>query len=250
MDRSSKSTGTQAPRIDAAPLRKPGIGKPAMTSMPAFQPVRKKKWSDAQFAQSRKFWEKKAARQFRQLDARRVRAEDTFMQGLPAARSAELRQHSEMKLVSRNRPMPNATMSMLPSPAATRNYADVMRDVSEFLDPRAPVRSTFNEGGPQLIQQFQSPGVGTVTRRVGVDVEPSEHVRKLRPHLNLQTQHNGVVQKGPGLADPHHPVRSFDPFRGSGRGPAHPLQGQLAPDERRAFMERHLHSQGIPIERE
>jgi len=229
------------------PVRKPGIGRPETSSLPAFQPVRKKGWSDAQFAQSKKFWEKKSARQFRELDARRVRAENTFMGQLPQARKVEP-QLSDMKPVTRSKvaPMPNANMSVLPSRMATKGYKEVMSDIGDFLNPNAPVRSKFNDGGPQLIQQFTDPGGVSVTRRVGVDVEPSGHVQSLRPHLNLQTQYDGTIQGG-ALQDPHHPVRNFDPFGGAR---SHPLKAMLTSDERRAFMERYIHSLGIPIKRE
>jgi hypothetical protein len=46
----------------------------------------------------------------------------------------------------------------------------------------------------------------TVTKRVGFDLNPnSAHVKELGPHLNLQTQIDGVVQKGT-LKDPHIPI--------------------------------------------
>lgn len=251
MDSSKKRKQTIAPVQTDTPKMKLGIGKPELSPFKPFQPVKKKGWSGAQWEQSKKFWEKKnlkTERQFKALDARRIKAEDTFMSSLSQARKAELTQLSAMKLVTRSKEkqMPDATMSVLPAKAATKRYKDVMSDIGSFLDPKARVRSKFNEGGPQLIQQFTDQHGVSVTRRVGVDVEPSGHVQSLRPHLNLQTQHNGVIQGGP-LQDPHHPIRSFDPFRGPGN---HPLQGKLTSDEKRAFMERYIRSLGTPIERE
>lgn len=221
---------------------KPGIGQ-AETTFKPYQPPKRKSWSNAQWEQSKKFWEKKNSREFKAITTRRIKAENTFLAGQVESRRSELQQIAAMRVISgaRVNPMPQPDRSLLPAPEATKRYKDVMADIGSFLDPTAPVRSTFNAGGPQLIQQFNALGNIAVTRRVGVDVEASPHVEQLRPHLNLQTQHNGTIQHG-ALQDPHHPVASFDPFRG------HPLQG-LNAEEKRGFMERYIRSMGIPVQR-
>lgn len=68
-----------------------------------------------------------------------------------------------------------------------------------------PVRSIDEKTGVQFIQEFTENGQ-KVTKRVGFDLNPnSSHVKQLGPHLNLQTQINGKIQKG-ALADPHIPI--------------------------------------------
>jgi hypothetical protein len=227
-----------------------GIGQPESLPPPQLsQPVRKRGWTDKQWEQSQQYWQKQHQKAVQALSTRRVIAENTFISNIPQARKAELTRLSDMKLVTRPKDtqMPNG-ISPQPAPQATRRYKDVMSDIGDFLDPKANVQSKFNKGGPQFIQNFTQNSV-SVTRRLGVDVEPSAHVQSLSPHLNLQTQHNGVIQGG-ALQDPHHPIRSFDPFaQGRPSAAAHPLAG-LKSDERRAFAERYIHSLGIPIKRE
>lgn len=251
MNGNKKPTQQLAPMQSESP-KKLGIGKPASLPPQPSQPVRKRRWTDKQWAQSQQFQQKQhqqAVRKFETLNARREVAENTFMSNLPLARKTELAQLSDMKLITRSKekPMPHGTMPA-PSPQATKRYKDVVSDIGNFLDPKASVRSRFNDGGPQFIQNFDHNGV-SVTRRVGVDVEPSAHVQSLNPHLNLQTQHNSVIQGGT-LQDPHHPIHSFDPFaQDPQKATAHPLQG-LKSDERRAFAERYIQSLGIPVKRE
>lgn len=242
---------------------KAGIGQREQGPFEPFKPVKKRGWSNAQWEQSQKFWEKKNQKVERRINAQnahRLNAENKFMANLPQQRKNELSELASHKLVSGGKegPMPNAQGVVPPNPNATRHYKEVMQDISTFLDPHAPVRSKFNEGGPQLIQPLPNQW----SRRVGVDVEPSGHVQSLKPHLNLQTQHQGTIQGGD-LTDPHHPIQSFDPFHTSANHPLkrgdqptlqpgdqHPLQGKLTSDEKRAFMERYLRSNGTPIKRE
>lgn len=251
MNSDKKPTRTLAP-MHSVSAKKLGIGKPESLPPQLSQPVRKRGWTDKQWDQSQQYWQKqhqKAVQKFEALSTRRVNAENTFISNLPQARKAELTRLSDMKLVTRPKDtqMPHG-ITPPPAPQATRRYKDVMSDIGDFLEPTANVRSKFNDGGPQFIQNFIYNSV-SVTRRVGVDVEPSAHVQSLRPHLNLQTQHNGVIQGG-ALQDPHHPIHSFDPFaQGPRSATAHPLAG-LKSDERRAFAERYIHSLGIPIKRE
>jgi hypothetical protein len=57
--------------------------------------------------------------------------------------------------------------------------------------------------GVQFIQSSVDGTGQTVTKRVGFDLNPAfPHVQKTGPYLNLQTQVDGVIQKG-ALADPH-----------------------------------------------
>lgn len=265
MDQGKKPKGTFAPLPIAEP-RKPGIGKPPFAPIQRTEPIKKRNWTSSQWEQSKQFAVKKEQKILRQenaLDGRRVGVENAFLSKLPQARQAELSQLSDMKLVSRPKPMPTPGLGVIPVPpklTATKNYKDVMSDIGSFLDPKASVRSKFNDGGPQMIQQFTNETGVKVTRRVGIDVEPSSHVQGLNPHLNLQTQHNGTIQDGV-LADPHSPIRSVDPFVRAPIGPGqwrnlrpeqrsvHPLMG-LTSDEKRGFAERYIHSLGIPIKRE
>jgi hypothetical protein len=207
----------------------------------------RKRWTPAQQAQSDRFWAKKnarvAARQESQelnLRRRQARAEAAKW----PSRAQELEQVKGARLVRglEGGAMPARTGALVtPKPEATVGYSGLVERIGDFLHPQHPVRSVFNDGGPQFIQQFND-GQHDVTRRVGVDVEPSSHVGKLKPHLNLQTQHAGKIQDGP-LADPHLPLADTDPF------PArHPLHG-LHPEERRQFIERYLGSRGIPLAR-
>lgn len=122
-------------------------------------------------------------------------------------------------------------------------YRNVMEQSAAFLSPDHPVRSVDQPNGPQFIQEFETP-THEETRRVGADVvKGNPHVDKLKPHLNLQTQHDGAIQGG-ALADPHHAVASAEPFPAQ-----HPLSG-ITPDERREFMERYLTSSGLKVARD
>jgi hypothetical protein len=125
------------------------------------------------------------------------------------------------------------------------DYGEMMASASGFLSDEHPVRSVFNSGGPQFIQEFDQDAT-KVTRRVGIDVEPSAHVQKLGPHLNLQTQHDGTIMDEDGLEDPHEAVSST----ASPHIPT-PDHGQLAltSEERRKFMERYLLAEGHDIRR-
>ena len=252
MNKGGKRTQTVSSTKSTAPKLRSGIGRPKVELPKPFHPTRKKNWSDKQWQQSQKFWAKKNKRvesHARSVHQKTINSEDRFIAGQRAVRGAELKKISDMKLVSQARQdkMPNTTTPVAPSPGATKDYKEVVGHIGDFLKPGTPVRSTFNEGGAQLIQQFKNQEGKDVTRRVGVDVEDSSHVRKLKPHLNLQTQIGGKVQQDEPLKDPHHPVRSFDPFAGPRN---HPLKGKLTSDERRAFMERYVRSLGTPVERE
>jgi len=82
---------------------------------------------------------------------------------------------------------------------------DALGKASEFLKDGVPVRSIDGKTGVQFIQEFTENGQ-KITKRVGFDLNPnSSHVKQLGPHLNLQTQINGKIQKG-ALADPHIPI--------------------------------------------
>ena len=76
-----------------------------------------------------------------------------------------------------------------------------------FMEPHVPIRSINGPSGVQFIQNFSGPGGDSITRRVGFDLDPaSRHVQTLGPHLNLQTQVNGVIVGVGPLADPHIPI--------------------------------------------
>jgi hypothetical protein len=61
--------------------------------------------------------------------------------------------------------------------------------------------------GVQFIQEFVDDQGRKITKRVGFDLNPnSGHVQGLGPHLNLQTQIDGKIQKSGSLADPHIPI--------------------------------------------
>ena len=82
---------------------------------------------------------------------------------------------------------------------------DALGKASDFLKDGVPVRSIDGKTGVQFIQEFTENGQ-KITKRVGFDLNPnSSHVKQLGPHLNLQTQINGKIQKGT-LADPHIPI--------------------------------------------
>jgi hypothetical protein len=220
-------------------------------SAPAMQFQRnRRRWSPAQREQSRKFWEKKQLKEARKRDSQlerlrvgRVRERATDITNTANLHTVSAPAGNTNPMGARNQP------AVEPREGAQLGYKDVMSNVAGFLHPDHPVRSLHNAGGPQFIQQFDDIP-GQVTRRVGIDVEPSGHVQALSPHINLQTQHNGIIQQGP-LADPHTPVRSAEPFENSrGAGFAKPLHGlQLTPEERRKFMERYLKSSGIGVNR-
>ena len=75
----------------------------------------------------------------------------------------------------------------------------------EFLKDGIPVRSIDGKTGVQFIQEYTENGQ-QITKRVGFDLNPnSAHVKELGPHLNLQTQIDGKIQKD-ALADPHIPI--------------------------------------------
>lgn len=69
-----------------------------------------------------------------------------------------------------------------------------------------PIRSVDGKTGVQFIQEFTENGQ-KITKHAGFDLNPnSSHVKQLGPHLNLQTQINGRIQKKGPLADPHIPI--------------------------------------------
>jgi hypothetical protein len=77
----------------------------------------------------------------------------------------------------------------------------------DFLNLGTPIQSVNGKTGVQFIQSEVNAAGQTVTKRVGFDLNPaSPHVQQLGPHLNLQTQINGVIQKAGPLADPHIPI--------------------------------------------
>ncbi|MEO3678411.1 chitobiase/beta-hexosaminidase C-terminal domain-containing protein [Rheinheimera sp. FR7-31] len=82
---------------------------------------------------------------------------------------------------------------------------EALDKAGDFLKDGVPVRSIDGKTGVQFIQEFTENGQ-EITKRVGFDLNPnSSHVQQLGPHLNLQTQINGKIQKGV-LADPHIPI--------------------------------------------
>jgi RHS repeat-associated protein len=85
-------------------------------------------------------------------------------------------------------------------------FDEAIERAQQFLEPGVPMRVVDRPTGIQIIQEFTDSAGRRITRRVGFDVNPSSgHVRQLGPHLNLQTQIDGVIQKG-ALADPHIPI--------------------------------------------
>lgn len=220
----------------------------ASAAAPIQRERNRKRWTPQQRAQSQKFWEKKN----KKLEARRENQDTGFLRRAAVARRDQVAAVGQRGVVAgpagAQGPMAlRVGVPVAPNPLAAMGYRQVMSSVTDFLHPNHPVRSLHNAGGPQFVQQFNQHPTA-VTRRVGIDVEPSAHVNQLRPHINLQTQHDGVIQGGP-LADPHHPVLNADPF--GVNDPVHglhPLRG-MQPEEQRRFMERHLLSSGINVAR-
>jgi hypothetical protein len=235
----------------------PHLGAAAGSSPVQLQRHRKR-WTPAQQAQSDRFWAKKnarvAARQESQaVNTRRRQARAEAATWLSPAQELEQVRRARLVRGPEGTGMPNRTRALVPpKPEANVGYSGLVERIGGFLHPQHPVRSLFNEGGPQLIQEFND-GQHDVTRRVGVDVEPSSHVAKLKPHLNLQTQHGGAIQGGL-LADPHLPLADTDPFARHRQVHGLPVHGQhplygLQPEERRQFIERYLRSSGTPLTR-
>ena len=84
---------------------------------------------------------------------------------------------------------------------------DALDRAQQFMQPGVTIHSVNQPSGVQFIQTFIDANGDTITRRVGFDINPANrHVQQLGPHLNLQTQINGVpIRTGP-LADPHFPI--------------------------------------------
>ncbi len=103
---------------------------------------------------------------------------------------------------------PGSSLPAVPTPTSSSPISmDEALDLSEqFLIPGVPERLTQSGSGIQVIQTTTNSSGQSVVRRVGFDVNPSSaHVRRFGPHLNLQTQVDGVIQGG-ALADPHIPI--------------------------------------------
>jgi hypothetical protein len=84
---------------------------------------------------------------------------------------------------------------------------EALSRAEQFMEPGVPIRTVDGPTGVQFIQTFQDASGQTITRRVGFDLDPaSPHVQQMGPHLNLQTQVDGVVQRTGPLADPHIPI--------------------------------------------
>ena len=74
---------------------------------------------------------------------------------------------------------------------------------SEFVTPDRAIKSIDGKSGVQFLQSYTDDAGRQITKRVGFDINPaSPHVRKHGPHLNLQTQIDGVIEK----SDPHIPI--------------------------------------------
>ena len=83
---------------------------------------------------------------------------------------------------------------------------EALDKASDFLKRDVPIRSIDGKTGVQFVQEFTENGQ-KITKRVGFDLNPnSSHVKQLGPHLNLQTQLNGKIQKKGILKDPHIPI--------------------------------------------
>ena len=83
---------------------------------------------------------------------------------------------------------------------------EALSRASDFMKDGVPIRCIDGATGVQFIQEFEENGM-KITKRVGFDLNPaSSHVQQLGPHLNLQTQINGKIQKSGALKDPHTPV--------------------------------------------
>lgn len=83
---------------------------------------------------------------------------------------------------------------------------DALGKAADFMKDGVPIRSVDGKTGVQFIQEFTENGQ-KITKRAGFDLNPnSSHVKQLGPHLNLQTQINGKIQKKGPLADPHIPI--------------------------------------------
>ncbi|WP_339733986.1 polymorphic toxin-type HINT domain-containing protein [uncultured Gimesia sp.] len=84
---------------------------------------------------------------------------------------------------------------------------DALGRAADFMDLGTPIRAIDGKTGVQFIQEAIDSQGRKITKRVGFDLNPSSpHVRKLGPHLNLQTQIDGVIQKSAALKDPHFPI--------------------------------------------
>jgi hypothetical protein len=67
--------------------------------------------------------------------------------------------------------------------------------------------SVSSSGGFQLISSTADANGNIITRISRLDINPnSAHVQKLGPHLNLETQINGITVRSGPLADPHTPI--------------------------------------------
>ncbi len=102
---------------------------------------------------------------------------------------------------------PNNALVPPPTPSNTPiSMDDALTLADQFLIQGVSSKITIIEqnSGIQVIQTFVDSQGQSITRRVGFDVNlNSSHVRAMGgPHLNLQTQINGVIQRG-NLADPH-----------------------------------------------
>lgn len=84
---------------------------------------------------------------------------------------------------------------------------EALDQANKFLDLGTGIESKDGKTGVQFIQQGTNSAGQDVTKRVGFDVNPnSSHVQKVGPHLNLQTQINGKIQKTGSAKDPHTPI--------------------------------------------
>jgi hypothetical protein len=84
---------------------------------------------------------------------------------------------------------------------------DALSLADKFMDLGTPIRSVDGKTGVQFIQTGVDNLGQTITKRVGLDLNlASPHVQQIGPHLNLQTQINGVIQRAGALADPHIPI--------------------------------------------
>jgi RHS repeat-associated protein len=84
---------------------------------------------------------------------------------------------------------------------------DALGKADKFMQQGTPIRTLNTKSGVQFIQNFTDKLGRDITRRAGFDLNPnSPHVNQFGPHLNLQTQINGVIQKKGAFADPHIPI--------------------------------------------
>jgi RHS repeat-associated protein len=104
---------------------------------------------------------------------------------------------------------PDALSGLVSTSVKDISVTEALGKAANFVTPGQPIKYIESTSGVQFIQTYTDEAGQVITKRVGLDLNPaSTHVQKIGPHLNLENQIDGVIQK-PDLHIPINPASIF-----------------------------------------